>query len=387
MLLENNPYPQDPRVRPEAESLVRGGYDVTVIAPRVKGQVRYESIAGVNVRRFYNIEGRGVFGFLGEYIVAATMLQLAALRALLTGVDVLHLHNPPDVLFPVAAVFRLLRKKVIFDHHDLFPETMEVKFGSGIFTRAAQACERLTYQVANHVVATNQSYAEVALTRGRKTPQEVTVVRNGPPADWLQLPSSINPDRLECVQLGYVGAISNQDGVDTLASVLAHLREQQVDASLVVVGEGDGRSTLEREMSRRGLCDRLTITGWLPWEDVPVVLGNADICVDPAPATEVNNRSTMIKIAEYLALGRPVVAFELLETRRTAGDAAVLVPPGDVEAFAAAIARLAREPAERQRLSELGRRRAAELVWTYSEEKLLGAYQLVLNGRHLPVPS
>jgi glycosyltransferase involved in cell wall biosynthesis len=164
--------------------------------------------------------------------------------------------------------------------------------------------------------------------------------------------------------------------VEGLAPVLARLGalDPPVDASLTIIGDGDARAALEAELDRHGVADRVNFTGWVPIERVPELLGAADVCVDPAPATEVNERSTMIKIAEYLALGKPVVAYDLLETRRTAAGAALLIPPGDAEGFAQAIAQLARDPELRLRLSRGARERAEELTWEHSERALLGAY-------------
>lgn len=378
MLLENNPYPRDVRVRLEAQSLTRAGYRVTVIAPRACDQARCEVIDGVSVRRFRNVEGSSALGFVAEYLIAAMRLQLAGLRELLRGADILHLHNPPDVAFPLGAIFRLARRKVIFDHHDLFPETIEAKFGTRAVSRIARLCERWTFRVANHVLATNDSYAEIALERGAKTRREVTVVRNAPPAEWLMFPSMVRPGQLTSVRLGYLGAVSNQDGLEGLVPVLVDLRGRGIDASLLVVGDGDACQALQARMQHEGLSDRLTITGWTAWERVPELLGDVDLCIDPAPPTPVNDRSTMIKIAEYLALGKPVVAFDLTETRRTAADAAMLVARGDAVAFADTIEALARHPEQRERLARLARQRAAMLTWPHSERALLKAYATLL---------
>lgn len=378
MLLENNPYPQDRRVRSEAESLARAGHDVTVIAPIEGGQPRSELINSVRVRRLPIPNGseHGRLGFLREYLVAAVLLHLAALRELLRGSTVLHIHNPPDVLFPAGALYRLAGRKVVFDHHDLFPQTVDVKFGPGLFSRFAAVCQRLTYAVADHVVATNASYAETAERIGGKEPRKITIVRNGPPAAWIGLPSTSRGGVVHQVQLAYLGAISSQDGVDGLAPVLASLCEgpDALDARLLVIGDGDGRPQLEEALAERGLTDRVVFTGRVAPDQVPELLADVDICVDPAPATDVNDRSTMTKIAEYLARHKPVVAYALLETRRTAGEAAVLVNPGDVEAFADAIRRIARDPALRARLVEAARRRASLLTWEHSERALLEAY-------------
>jgi glycosyltransferase involved in cell wall biosynthesis len=379
MLLENNPYPRDVRVRLEAESLVAAGYDVSVVAPRAPGERANDVVEGVVVRRFRVPEGRGLLGFLLEYLVATIALHAAALRELFCGGELLHLHNPPDVLFGAGALFRLAGRKVVFDHHDLFPETIEAKLGSGALARVARVCERLTFGVANHVLSTNESYAEIARTRGGKPVDAVTVVRNGPPEAWTRSTPAARSGPLPSIKLAYLGAMSVQDGVETLASVLTRVLARGLDATLTVVGDGDARAALEADVRRRGLAEQVTVTGWIPYEQVPELLAEADVCLDPAPANPVNERSTMIKVAEYLALGKPVVAFDLRETRRTAGNAALLVPAGDLERFAEAIVKLARDPGLRIDLAERARERARELVWAHSAGALVKAYAKVLG--------
>jgi glycosyltransferase involved in cell wall biosynthesis len=391
MLLENNPYPQDVRVRSEALSLVGAGHEVCVIAPRARGQARREVVDGVEVMRFRLIDGsaRGALGFALEYLVAAGALHVAAVRALVNGATVLHLHNPPDIFFAAGVAFRLAGRKVVFDHHDLFPETVEVKFGRGLASRLASRCQRLTLAVANHVIATNASYADVALTR--KRPEQVTIVRNAPPAAWTRLPLRFRSGSLPQLHLAYVGAISSQDGVDGLAPVMASLCQGPgaIDARLTIIGDGDGRAVVERRLADHGVADRVTFTGWVPPGRVAELLQAADVCVDPSPGTDVNRRSTMTKIAEYLALGKPVVAYDLLESRRTAGDAALFVACDDTAAFAAALRRLAHDPLLRYRLAHDALSRAKRhLTWEHSERALLEAYATLgaSSGRALTPP-
>lgn len=378
MLLENNPYPQDVRVRSEAESLAAAGHEVTVIAPRGPGQSRREKVRGVTVLRFRCVDGagRGALGFVLEYLVAAAALHWGAARTLRRGATVLHLHNPPDILFGAGWLYRRAGRKVIFDHHDLFPETIEVKFGRGMASRAATWCQRLTFAVANHVLATNESYAQVARQAGGKRDDEVTIVRNAPPEAWLRRPLRFRAGRLDKVRLAYLGAIGSQDGVEGLVPVLSHLRNRPdpVDVHLTIIGHGDARASLERALDQHGLLERVTFCGWVAADEVPGLLEDVDVCVDPAPPTDVNERSTMTKIAEYLSLAKPVVAYDLLETRRTAGDAAVLITPGDSRGFAEHIARLAREPKYRGDHARAARMRAHQLTWGRSERALLGAY-------------
>lgn len=384
MLLENNPYPQDVRVRSEAQSLVRAGHAVTVIAPRALGQPRRENVDGVEVIRFRLPDGstRGGAGFMLEYLIAGLALHRGALRALARGATVLHIHNPPDILFGAGAIYRLAGRRVIFDHHDLFPETVEVKLNSRVAARLARVCQRLTFAVANHVLATNASYAEVARAAGKR-PDEITIVRNGPPSSWTALPSRTRPGKLDEVRLAYLGAMSSQDGVEGLAPVLARVADGAgpIGVHLTLIGDGDARPALEHALSEHGVADCVTFTGRVPPGRVPELLADVDVCVDPAPATDANERSTMTKIAEYLALGKPVVAYDLLEAKRTAEGAALLVDRGDCDAFARAIVRLAREPELRTRLACEARRRAAVLTWEHSERALLAAYESLQSER------
>lgn len=378
MLLENNPYPQDVRVRSEATSLVAAGHSVTVIAPRGPRQPRRETVDDVRVVRFRSIDasGRGRAGFVLEYLLACSQLQVLALRELIRGATVVHLHNPPDVLFPVAMLYRIAGRKVVFDHHDLFPETIELKFGQGAVARVARLCQNLTIDVAHHVLATNDSYADVSLARKRSA--HVTVVRNGPPKEWTEHPLSDTGGVLDPVSLVYVGAIAPQDGVVGLADVLENLccGVDPIDARLTIVGDGSERAAVEREMGARGLAGHVTFVGWVEPGQVLTLVRGADICVDPSPASEVNERSTMTKVAEYLALGKPVVAYDLLETRRTTGGAAVLVQRDNAERLADAIRMLARDPEERRRIADAARERAkAALTWDRSARALLEAYE------------
>jgi len=391
MLFEANPYPQDSRVRVEAESLAAAGYAVEVIVPRAAGQPRRERVGTVQVTRFrcFDGSGRGVPGFLAEYMLAAIAMHWHALRALVGGAVVLHLHNPPDIFFPAAALFRLAGRAVIFDHHDLMPEMLEAKFGELRFDRIARVCERLSFMTASHVIATNDSYRDVAVRRGGKHPSTVTVVRYGASSAWLEHPCRVRDGELRDVRLIYVGAISAHDGVEGIAPILAELcaRHPDLEPRLTIVGSGDSRPRVESALHAHGVAERVEFTGWVPFVRVYELLLDADVCVDPAPATKLNELSTMVKLPEYLALGKPIVAYNLLESSRTIADAGVLIPPGDVRAFADAIADLAREPELRLRLARESRRRASEISWDRSEKALLQAYAAALRRPGLTAAS
>lgn len=387
MLLENNPYPADVRVRAEAESLAAAGYAVRVIAPRASGQARREQIAGVKVERFALPATPGNrAGFFAEYLIANVQLYLRGARALLRGARVVHLHNPPDTLFGVGMLARMLRRRVVFDHHDLAPELLESKFGAGALVTVLRLFERATFRVAHAVLATNGSYAAVALERGRVPADRIAVVRNGPRAATIAPPGDDGRDGvLEDVHVVFLGEMEAQDGVDILPAMLAQLRGRHAlaGARLTCIGPGTLRPSLEAAFAQAGLAGAVTFTGRVAHDAVPGLLAQADVCIDPAPPSSLNDRSTMIKIAEYLAAARPVVAFALTETRRTAGDAAIYTVQDTPVALAEAIAGLARDPAARAALVRRARTRAPALTWAHSEPVLLEVYARLCPRAHV----
>jgi glycosyltransferase involved in cell wall biosynthesis len=383
MLLENNPYPQDIRVREEAQSLVSAGYRVTVVAPRTRRQPRRDIVEGVEVSRF-RLPGAngGSAALLVEFLVATLVLHLAALRALASGADVLHLHNPPDTLFPAGWMARLLGRRVIFDHHDLTPELVASRTEARWAIAAARWCERQTFRAACLVLAANRSYGELAQARGGKRAEQVIVVRNGPRARSLSPGIEIRSGVLDDPHLVYVGALAPQDHVQDLPAVLALLRDRHriTRARLTIVGDGPAREAVMAEAVLRAVSDRIAITGWLDPADVQPIMREADVCVDPARPTPLNDQSTMIKIAEYLAAGRATVAYDLTETRRTAADAALLVKGDSVARLADGIAGVARDEQLRKQMSARAQRRASELTWEHSERHLLRAYEVLCGG-------
>jgi glycosyltransferase involved in cell wall biosynthesis len=373
MVLENNGYPHDIRVRNEAEALVRAGHAVTVIAPREPGQIRREIVGGVAVRRVRIPAADGsVTGILREYAVAHVTLTAAAIGALVRGADVVHLHNPPDTLFVIGLVARALRRRVVFDLHDLAPELFAAKFGSGPVERLLVGAQVAAMRTAHHVVTTNETQRDLALARGRKAPSAVSVVRNGPRRETLGVRHVPRPGALADPRLVYVGTLDVQDGVLELPELLGAPR--LAGAHLTVVGDGPARRQLEAALADRRMTDRVTFTGRIPHARVPELIAAADIAIDPAPATPLNHGSTMIKIAEYLAAGTPVVAYGLEETARTALGAALLAPGGDAGAFTDRVAELAADPALRAELARAAGARAEALVWEHSEAVLRGLY-------------
>jgi len=389
MLLENSTYPQDARVRREARALVDAGYQVSVICPMDSGQPWCETLNGVCVYRFRAPPAaNGFLGYLWEYgysMVATFVLTL--LVALREGFDVIHTHNPPDTLVLIAAFYKLLGKRFVYDHHDLAPEMYYALFrsrGNQLIYHTLVWFEKLSCRLADHVIATNQSYKTVEMQRGHVPEERITIVRNGPELNGLQ---SLEPDS-ELRQkgktiIGYVGVMGFQDGVDYLLRALHHLLFDlgRTDFFCVIIGgRGGARASLKALTTQLGLDEYVGFTGWVSDVDLIRYLSAADICVDPDPSNPFNDRSTMIKMTEYMALGKPIVAFDLPEHRFTAQAAALYVRPNDELEFARALAQLMDDPARRQAMGSFGRRRVeTELAWRYSVPHLLEAYRTVLT--------
>jgi len=391
MLLENNPYPQDARVRREATSLTRAGYQVSVISPAAKGQPRRENIGGVRVYRYpAPPDGGSAIGYLVEYgysLLAAAILTFSV--AVTRGFDVLHAHNPPDTFVLLAALFKPFGKQFVFDHHDLSPEMYVARFGKaegrGPAFRLLQVFEKLSFRLADHVISTNESYRAVAIERGGVAPARVSVVRNGPDLDRVRLvaPDEVLRARAPSI-IGYVGEMGFQDGVDYLLRALHHLKTDlgRRDFYAVLIGSGDAAPELARLRSELELDDHVRLTGRVSDEALMRYLSTADICVDPDPSNPFNDRSTMIKMTEYLALGKPVVAFDLPEHRVTAGEAAVYAMANSESDFAEKLAALMDDPPRRKAMGDIGRARVADhLAWEHQAPRLVAAYESLAGFR------
>lgn len=388
MLLENSGFPMDVRVRQEAQTLRDAGYQVTVVCPAEPGQVSREVVDGMKVYRYPAPRaGSGFASYLWEYgySMAATLLKSAQIL-FRDGFDVIHLANPPDTFVLIAAPFKLLGKRLIYDHHDLSPEMYYARFGgkgNRLVYQALVLMEKLSCRLADHVIATNESYKAIEINRGGVPPHRITVVRNGPDLERLR-PVEPDPElrpRGKTV-IAYAGVMGFQDGVDYLLRALHQLayRLGRSDFHCVLIGgKGDAQPSLKRLASQLGLDPYVRFTGWVSDSDYVRLLSAADICADPDPSNPFNDRSTMNKMMEYMAMGKPIVAFDLPEHRFTAQEAALFVRPNDELEFARALAALMDDPQRRDAMGAFGRRRIeTELAWPYSAKKLLNAYTRVL---------
>lgn len=398
VLVENLSVPMDRRVWQESHALAMAGAEVDVICPQggQRDVAPYEQLEGIRIHRYALTPATGgAASYVREYPAAILhTMWLALCLARRRRFDVVHACNPPDLLFLVAALLRVLHgTRFVFDHHDLVPELYRSRFGErrGLVYRALLLLERLTLRLADTVIATNESYRRVAIDRGGKPPERVVVVRSAPDVDRFRpVPADdrLRRDRrhLAC----YLGVMGPQDGVDYALRALAAYRDQlgRDDLFTVFIGSGDAFDDCLQLRDRLGLGDVVHFTGRVDDEVVAQHLSSADVCLAPDPLNPLNDVSTMNKIVEYMAMARPIVSFDLVEARVSAGEAAAYAQPNDEGDFARLIAELLDDPDRRAEMGRIGLERVrGPLSWARSEAALIHAYEMtVSNGsaRHDP---
>jgi glycosyltransferase involved in cell wall biosynthesis len=382
IIVQNLPVPFDRRVWLEACALKEAGFEVSVVCPKAHGDPSFQELDGIRIRKYAPPPATtGTVSYLWEFAYCwARTLALVLRASACEGFDVIQACNPPDTYWALALPFKLFGKRFVFDQHDLCPEVYDSRFagGSRILRRGLRLLERATYRVADHVIATNDSYRETAISRGRIPPHMVTVVRTGPDPNRLRRGPAVDDWRggrpFLCAYLGVMGP---QDGVDlALEALAAIVASGRTDVQFVLMGSGDSYETLVTMADRLGVSNFVTFTGRVPDKTVFEVLSTADLGLSPDPLNPLNDVSTMNKTMEYMSFELPVVAFDLKETRVSAGEAAVYAQPNDTSAFARLITELLDDPERRSAMGRLGRERVERvLAWQHQAPRLVGVYR------------
>jgi glycosyltransferase involved in cell wall biosynthesis len=384
IIVENLPLPFDRRVWQESRTLSTAGAQVCVISPKGKGyEKKYEEIEGVHIyRHSLPLDANGALGYLIEYGAALFHETRLAWKILFRhGFDTIQGCNPPDLLFLVAWQFKLLRKKYIFDHHDINPELYEAKFNKrGALWKLMVLFEKLNFWSADAVISTNQSYRAIAMERGGKKAQDIFVVRSGPDLSRLHvMPTSPAWKNGRDHMVGYVGVMGDQEGIDLLLeSAREIIFDKGRNVQFVLVGGGPALTKLQAMSKSLGLEHHITFTGRAPDTTLFEVLSSADVCVNPDRVNAMNDKSTMNKILEYMAFAKPIVQFDVTEGRYSAGEASLYAEPNDTSDMADKILSLIDNPTKCAVMGRLGRHRVeTELSWDYQVEPLIAAYQRV----------
>ena len=392
IIVENLPVPFDTRGWQEATTLAAAGYTVSVICPKGKGYTSdYEELDGVHIYR-HDLpgEGNGAVGYAREYLSALWHEYRLARRVYREqGFHVIHGCNPPDDIYMVARMFRGKGVDYVFDHHDICPELFEAKFGktTGMLYRSQLWLERQTYRHCTFAFVTNESYRALAIGRNGMPPEKVHVLRSGPRLERLRIqPADPQIRRGRRFMVGYLGVIGQQEGIEYLLEAARYLRDERGrdDIFWGIVGGGPHLDALRRKATEMGLDDIVEFTGRVPDDTMLTYLNTADVCVNPDEYNAMNDKSTMNKVLEYMALGKPIVQFDLTEGRFSAQDASLYAKRNDARDLADKIAQLLDDPARREAMGAFGRNRILnELSWDHTSRALLSAYDAYFTARGL----
>lgn len=392
IIVENLPVPFDTRVWQEATTLAREGYTVSVICPKGKGYNEdYEYLEGVHIYRHdLPKEGNGPIGYAREYFSALWHeYRLARKIYKERGFHVIHGCNPPDNIYMVASRFKGKGVDYVFDHHDICPELYEAKFGktSGPLYKSQLWLERHTYDHCTFAFVTNESYKEIAIRRGGMSPDKVHVLRSGPRLERLKIQSP-KPEikRGKRFMVGYLGVIGQQEGIEYLLEAARCLRDEKGrdDIFWGIVGGGPHLEALRRKSEEMGLQDIVEFTGRVSDEKMLDYLNTADVCVNPDEYNAMNDKSTMNKVLEYMALGKPIVQFDLTEGRYSAQDASLYAERNNARDMADKIVMLLDDPERREKMAAIGRERILnELSWDHTSRALISAYDNYFRSRGL----
>jgi glycosyltransferase involved in cell wall biosynthesis len=390
IIVENLSVPFDRRVWSEATTLRDAGYEVSIICPMGQGfTAAEETIDGIHVyRHSLPLEAHGPLQYLLEYSSALFWQFVLSLKvARRHGFDVIHACNPPDLIFLIGAFYKIIAgKSFVFDHHDVCPQLYEAKFNRrDFFWQLLRVAERLTFKLADISIATNQSYQQIAIQNGGMRPEKVFVVRSGPNLDRIK---SVQPDARwfngRRFLVAYVGVISKSEGLDLLLQAIDHIvhKLHRNDIQFVVVGSGPEWQKVTRMCAKLSLGDYVAFTGRVDDPILLQVLSTADVCVNPDRVSPMTNISTMNKIMEYMAIGKPIVQFDVVEGRASAQGSSLYAKANDPIDFADKILQLIEDPKTRTQMGKFGRRRVnEELAWSHERPKLLTAYDALFALR------
>ncbi len=392
IIVENLPVPFDTRVWQEATTLAANGYTVSVICPKGKGYTEDEEILqGVHIfRHELPPEGNGPIGYLREYTSALkeeTRLAKKVYKKI--GFDVIQGCNPPDDIYMVARKFKKYGVKYVFDHHDICPELFEAKFGrkglvKSVLYGTQTFFERMTYKHCTFAFATNESYKKIAIERGKMETSKVIVLRSGPKLERMKIQGpSPEIKRGKKYMVGYLGVIGQQEGIEYLLEAAKYCKEElkRDDIFWGIVGGGPHVAALQQMCTEMGLDDCVEFTGRVPDETLLKYLNTADVCVNSDKYNSMNDKSTMNKILEYMALAKPIVQFELTEGRVSAGEASLYAKQNDAKDMAEKIIYLLERPETRKTMGEYGYNRVInELSWEHTSKALLEGYEKFFKG-------
>jgi len=303
-------YESDNRVRRYAETLVKRGDHVDVIALRQERDPRHEVIEGVNVHRIQKRvinERRKIAYFLKIILFLVNSFIRLTLKHLKNRYDLIHVHSVPDFEVFAAVIPKLTGSKVILDIHDIVPEFYASKFKSpnnSVVLKWLTMVERLSTAFADHVIISNDIWYKT-LTSRSVNEDKCTVILNYPTDIFYKRPARGRASARFIII--YPGTLNWHQGVDIAVKAFSIIKDRAPEAEFHIYGDGESKEALMNLVLQLGLEGRVLFNGILPLEGIADIMGRSDLGVVPKRANAFGNEAFSTKILEFMALGVPVI--------------------------------------------------------------------------------
>ena len=348
-----------------------------------------------NADDFYNIRPNimPLFKFFGfkrkSYFVSSVLLFLHLLKVL-RQYDIIYARDFHTVI--IAFIPRLVfKKKLVFEINGLAGEEQRLKRKSllnQVLANVFQEAEKIATRCSDRIISVTPQIAAYLTRYFHCQADKVKVIGNGvntknfhPIEDeallwsWRRRLGIAKED----VVIAFVGNLAPWQGVNILIESALQLLSNEKDLKFLIVGEGFLRDSLQKRVFGSGYEEKFIFTGMIKYEDIPILINIADICV--APFISRRNRVTGVsplKVFEYMACGKPVICsrIEGLEFVEVEGVGR-LIDPEDVIGLEKELYRLAKNPRERMRMGQKGFKVAHE---KFSWESRVIKIEEVLEG-------
>jgi len=394
-MLAHTYYLRDPRVRRQAEALAAEGIEVHVIClreprrPGVEREPRHAVVNGVHIHRLPVSRRRGgMLRYLYEYVAVALggALELARLQ-MQRRLDVVHVHNMPDILVLAALVPRLSGATVVLDVHDPMPElyTSWDHQPDSVLVRLLRLQERISHALAHRIVSVNDSMRENLWAKG-VSDSKIFIVNNFPDERFFPLADErtswpLAKDRLVLL---YCGTITEHYDLALAVRAMARVAGD-VPVTLKILGEGNRLSEVLALAASLGLADCVEHIGSVPLDRVRAEMHAADVGISCHRAGVFGDLYFSTKIVEYLTQGLPVLSPRTYTIGKYLSDDVVFYfEPGSETALADQLRFMWNNPAEVLRRVSQARALLPRLSWQAEKQKFLAFYSELLNGTRRP---
>lgn len=367
-------YRRDPRVKREAEALVKTGHRVVFLARRQPGEPDREVMEGVEVIKTVYLFQRctSIWEYILDYITFFLSIS-AHMTAHPRRYKLIHINNMPDFLVFAAWLPRMLGCPVIHDVHDLMPELYSEKFasrGKSWFIRALKVQERWAGKFASAVLTVEEGFKDILSERGIPR-DKIDVLMNLPDERIFSLRKAVAPKLEEApFVMVYHGTLARRLGLDIAIEAVARVRTSIPFIELRIIGAGEERHRLIELRDKLQLHGKVTFSdGFVPVEQIPSMINDADVGVIPLRTSRGTDIMLPTKLLEYASIGIPCIVPKTGTICRYFDDQMVeFFEAENVDSLSNAILRLYRDPKKRDRLAREATERFSK-KYNWSTEK------------------